>query len=71
VFDPTLGLYSDTAFTAALPAQTDLLAAVTDVVVGRRPLSDWDSVLNTWRSKAGDKMRAEYQDLIQKLGGTK
>ncbi|HEU0168961.1 MAG TPA: hypothetical protein VFS62_14370, partial [Chloroflexota bacterium] len=37
VFDPTLGLYSDTAFTAALPAQTDLLSAVTDIVVGRRP----------------------------------
>ncbi len=64
--DPTLGLYSETAFSQGISAQTTLYSAASDIVQGRRQLSEWDSIVNDWRTKAGDKMRAEFQDAIQK-----
>ena len=60
--DPTLGLYSGTAFNQGLPAQDTFYSGVSDVVQGRRPLSDLTQLVQGWRAAAGDKMRAEYQD---------
>ena len=60
--DPTLGLYSQTAFNQGLPAQDTFYSGVSDIVQGRRPVSDLTQLVQDWRSKAGDKMRAEYQD---------
>jgi len=61
-FDPTLGLQSPSAFQLGIPAQTTLYAGVQDIVLGRRPLSDLDSLVADWRNSAGDKMRGEYMD---------
>jgi putative aldouronate transport system substrate-binding protein len=63
--DPTLGLYSQAAFNQGIPAQTTLYAGVSDIVLGRRPVSDLDGLVADWRTGAGDKMRAEYQDALQ------
>jgi putative aldouronate transport system substrate-binding protein len=60
--DPTLGLYSQTAFNQGLPAQDAFYSGVSDIVLGRRPTSDLSQLVQDWRIKAGDKMRAEYQD---------
>ena len=35
--------------------------ALVDLVVGRRPLSDLDQLVNDWRANGGDQMRAEYE----------
>jgi putative aldouronate transport system substrate-binding protein len=64
VLDPTLGLYSQTAFNQGIPAQDALYGGVADIVQGRRPLSDLDGLVATWRAQAGDKMRAEFQDAL-------
>jgi putative aldouronate transport system substrate-binding protein len=63
-FDPTLGLYSAAAFNQGILAQTTLYAGFSDIVQGRRPLSDFDGLVAEWRAKAGDKMRAEYTEAL-------
>jgi putative aldouronate transport system substrate-binding protein len=62
--DPTLGLYSQTAFNQGIPAQTTLYGGVSDIVQGRRPISDLDGLATEWRTNAGDKMRAEYTEAL-------
>jgi putative aldouronate transport system substrate-binding protein len=62
--DPTLGLYSATAASQGPLAQDTLMSGVSDIVQARRPISDLDSLIADWRSKAGDKMRGEFQDAI-------
>jgi putative aldouronate transport system substrate-binding protein len=62
--DPTLGLYSATAASQGPLAQDALLSGVSDIIQGRRPMGDLDSLVADWRTKAGDKMRAEFQEAI-------
>jgi putative aldouronate transport system substrate-binding protein len=44
--------------------QDALLSGVSDIIQGRRPISDLDGLVAEWRQKAGDKMRGEFQDAI-------
>jgi putative aldouronate transport system substrate-binding protein len=62
--DPTLGLYSQTAASQGPLTQDALLSGVSDIIQGRRPISDLDGLVAEWRQKAGDKMRGEFQDAI-------
>jgi putative aldouronate transport system substrate-binding protein len=62
--DPTLGLYSATAASVGPLAQDTLMSGVSDIIQGRRPVSDLDGLISDWRQKAGDKMRGEFQDAI-------
>ena len=38
--------------------------AVRDILVGRRPLTDYDQVVKDWASAAGDQIRKEYVDAM-------
>ena len=40
------------------------MSGVSDIIQGRRPIGDLDSLVADWRTKAGDKMRGEFQDAI-------
>jgi putative aldouronate transport system substrate-binding protein len=62
--DPTLGLYSATAASSGPLAQDTLMSGVSDIIQGRRPVSDLDGLVADWRNKVGDKMRGEFQDAI-------
>jgi putative aldouronate transport system substrate-binding protein len=62
--DPTLGLYSATAAAQGPLAQDALLSGVSDIIQGRRPLADLTGLVADWRTKAGDKMRSEFQEAI-------
>jgi putative aldouronate transport system substrate-binding protein len=62
--DPTLGLYSATAASSGQLAQDTLMSGVSDIIVGRRPISDMDSLVSDWKNQVGDKMRGEFQDAI-------
>jgi putative aldouronate transport system substrate-binding protein len=62
--DPTLGLYSATAAAQGQLAQDTLMSGVSDIIQGRRPLSDLDSLVAAWRNSVGDKIRAEFQEAI-------
>jgi putative aldouronate transport system substrate-binding protein len=63
-FDPTLGLYSQTAFNQGIPAQTALYSGISDIVQGRRQISEYDSLVAEWRTSGGDKMRGEYTEAL-------
>jgi putative aldouronate transport system substrate-binding protein len=67
--DPTLGLYSATAAMQGPLAQDTLMGGVSDIIQGRRPLSDLDSLVADWRNSVGDKMRAEFQDALAAAKG--
>jgi len=62
--DPTLGLYSATAATQGSIASDTFYSGISDIIQGRRPLTDVDSLVSDWRSSVGDKMRGELQDAI-------
>jgi putative aldouronate transport system substrate-binding protein len=62
--DPTLGLYSPTAAGQAQLAQDAFLSGCSDIIQGRRQISEMDSLLSDWRSKVGDKMRSEFTEAL-------
>ncbi|MBV9579452.1 MAG: extracellular solute-binding protein [Chloroflexi bacterium] len=62
--DPTLGLYSATAASSGQLAQDTLMSGVSDIIQGRRPVTDLDGLVADWRNSVGDKMRGEFQDAI-------
>jgi putative aldouronate transport system substrate-binding protein len=62
--DPTLGLYSATAASQSQLAQDGVLSGVADIIQGRRPIGEIDSLVSEWRQKVGDKMRGEFQDAL-------
>jgi putative aldouronate transport system substrate-binding protein len=61
VEDASLGLYSPTYASTGTQLIQPFGDGITDIVAGRRPLSDLDQLLSTWRSSGGEKMRSEYQ----------
>ncbi|MGW5680943.1 hypothetical protein [Nonomuraea sp. NPDC003754] len=70
VEDPTTGLFSPTSenrFEALSTMRTDRL---TSIIAGRAPLSDLDQLIKDWKAQGGDKIRAEFESVIQKSGGT-
>ncbi len=59
--DASLGLYSGTQASSGIQLIQPFGDGVTDIVAGRRPLSDFDGLVSAWRSAGGDKIRMEYQ----------
>jgi putative aldouronate transport system substrate-binding protein len=59
--DASLGLYSATQASSGVQLIQPFGDGITDIVAGRRPLSDLDGLVSTWRSSGGDKIRQEYQ----------
>jgi putative aldouronate transport system substrate-binding protein len=64
--DPTQGVYSPTAAAQGQSAQATFLSGISDIVQGRRPIADLDSLVADWRTQGGEKMRAEFQKALQK-----
>jgi putative aldouronate transport system substrate-binding protein len=59
--DPTVGLYSATNQQHGFLLQTRLADGLIDIVVGRRPMSDYDQLVQDWRTGGGDAIRAEFE----------
>jgi putative aldouronate transport system substrate-binding protein len=69
--NPTVGLFSNAAATKNATADKNFQDAINDIIQGRKPFSDLDSQISTWRTTAGDAMRKEYEEQLQKNGGPK
>ena len=70
VHDVSLGLYSPTSYQAqATNAQQTFFDGVNDIMLGRRPMSDYDGLLNTWQSAVGNQLRGEYNDALARQRG--
>jgi putative aldouronate transport system substrate-binding protein len=61
VQDPTVGLYSATNQKQGFLIQTKVADGFIDIVAGRRPMSDYDQLVQEWRSGGGDAIRAEFE----------
>jgi len=61
VEDATLGLYSSTQASKGVGLIQPFGEGITDIVTGRRALSDFDSLLNDWKNAGGNASRSEYE----------
>ncbi|HEX8969094.1 MAG TPA: hypothetical protein VF937_14525, partial [Chloroflexota bacterium] len=59
--DASLGLYSATQASSGVRLIQPFGDGITDIVTGRRPLSDLDGLIAAWKSGGGDASRTEYE----------
>lgn len=65
VLNPTVGLYSQ-ANSEKGPVVTQIITdATNDVVYGRQPVEELRNAVEEWRSRGGDEIRAEYEQLLR------
>jgi putative aldouronate transport system substrate-binding protein len=62
--DPTLSLYSPSFANLNASLKQAINDGVSDIVQGRRPLSDLDGLVAAWRSNGGETIRGEYQNAL-------
>ncbi|MBV9579666.1 MAG: hypothetical protein JO057_13845 [Chloroflexi bacterium] len=61
IADPSLGLYSSTDGNKGGGLTQTFADGLGPIITGASPLSDFDQVLQAWRSGGGDQIRQEYQ----------
>ena len=61
IADPSWGLYSATASTKGATADKNLQNATSDIIQGRKSMSDWDGAVKAWKEAAGDATASEYE----------
>ncbi|WP_420111084.1 extracellular solute-binding protein [Pseudactinotalea sp.] len=59
--DPTNGLYSETASQQLASLRTNLESAEIDIILGRRPVSDWTAAVEAFMSGGGSQILDEYK----------
>jgi putative aldouronate transport system substrate-binding protein len=60
VNDPTQGHFSPTSFGKGATANITWSDGVRDIILSRRPLSDYDALTKAWATAAGDQIRNEF-----------
>ena len=66
VQDPAIGLSTPTLDKVGAPLQTTLNSGLLDIVVGHRPMSDYDQIVKDWQNGGGNTIRTELQALLAK-----
>ncbi|MBV9896734.1 MAG: hypothetical protein JO020_21425 [Chloroflexi bacterium] len=62
--DPSLGFFSPTLNTKNVTLNQAFLDGITDVVLGRRPLADYDQLVTDWQNNGGNQIRKELLDAM-------
>ncbi|HEX8968444.1 MAG TPA: extracellular solute-binding protein [Chloroflexota bacterium] len=62
VADPTDGYFSATAWGKGQTADARFQDGVIDIILSRRPMSDYDDLVKAWQTEAGDTVRKEFLD---------
>jgi putative aldouronate transport system substrate-binding protein len=68
VLNPVEGLFSNTHATKFDPSEKKFLDGLWGIVQGRKPESEVENLIKTWRTEVCDGMRQEYQDQLQAAG---
>jgi putative aldouronate transport system substrate-binding protein len=66
--DPSVGLYSATNQKQGFLIQTKLADGLIDIIVGRRPMSDYEQLVSDWRGAGGDTIRNEFEQAYAAAG---
>jgi putative aldouronate transport system substrate-binding protein len=69
VADPTLGLSSATLDSKGIPLFQSLTDGITDVLAGRRPLADFDTIVKDWQTNGGNQIRTELEQAVAAAQG--
>jgi putative aldouronate transport system substrate-binding protein len=69
VSDPSLGLYSPTATSKGVPVDKAFNDGLSEIIAGRRPLSDYDQLLGGWQASAGNQIRTELMQAMHQANG--
>jgi putative aldouronate transport system substrate-binding protein len=64
VDDPTNGFYSPTVFAKGAVADMTFWDGIRDVILSRRPFSDYDQLVTDWKTTAGDQVRKEFTEAM-------
>ena len=70
VADPTRGFHSATQSRKGVAAEQAFHDGIADILFNRRPFSDFDQLVNEWRTSVGDVVRKEFQDEISATSKT-
>ncbi len=62
--DPTWGLDSPTYGASGAPLTQTVNDTLTDIIVGRRELSEYDAMVSAWQSRGGNQIRSELEQAI-------
>jgi putative aldouronate transport system substrate-binding protein len=62
VRDPSISLFSDTWSRKQGQLGQLINDAQNDIVLGRQPVSHWDTVVRNWKSSGGDDVRREFEE---------
>ena len=60
VADPTLEYYSSTDSSRGVQLKQVIVDGLTDIMAGRRAMSDYDQLVRDWVGNGGDQVRGEY-----------
>jgi len=69
VADPTLGFTSATLDSKGAVLQQNLIDAITDILAGRRAMTDFDQVVKDWQTNGGSAIRTELEQSIAAAAG--
>ena len=69
VTDPTLGYSSAMLDNKGVPLFQTLTDGITDVLAGRRPLTDFDQLVKDWQDNGGNTIRTELEQSIAAAKG--
>ena len=59
VNDPAFGLYAPTNGSKGVVIQRTMIDGITDIIAGRRPVSDYDQLVRDWQDNGGEQIRNE------------
>ena len=62
--DPAAALYSATNADKGSTVNQAFLSGVGDIIASRRPVSEFEGLLSTWKSAGGDKIRGEFEQAL-------
>ena len=64
VNDPAFGLYAPTNGSKGVVIQRTMIDGITDIIAGRRPISDYDQLVKDWQLNGGEQIRKELLDAL-------
>ncbi|MFN8632327.1 MAG: hypothetical protein U0893_00625 [Chloroflexota bacterium] len=62
--DPTNGFYAPTVYARGAVADTTYNDGIREILLGRKQFSEFDQILKSWQSDAGEQIRKEYLDAM-------
>jgi putative aldouronate transport system substrate-binding protein len=69
VSDPTFGQVSAMSFSKGFPLTQAMTDGIVDIVVGRRPMADYDQLVKDFFANGGEQIRKEYSESIAASSG--